>query len=375
MNFTNVTDIRIPQGEVIRIQDSTSRVLWEKKNPLYLEPFYVKDVSGEANTVTIYRSDGASPSLDVEYSMDGSTWYNAGNTGNTGGIQVQLPANGKMYLRCLTNNWAKQSGAGNQGYNYINAWKSYEVGGNIMSLLMGSSFDGSTGLTSSNASAFRHLFGGYVNNITSANKLILNTTLAEDCYYGMFNGCTALIDAPSLPATTLANYCYDNMFEGCTSLTTAPELPATTLTTYCYCNMFYNCTSLTTAPELPATTLARECYSGMFQGCTSLTTAPELPATTLTTYCYRNMFEGCTSLTTAPELPATILTTYCYGGMFIDCTNLNYIKCLATDMSAYSCIGLWVRGVAASGTFYKKAGVEWSTGESGIPEGWTVVEV
>ena len=34
----------------------------------------------------------------------------------------------------------------------------------------------------------------------------------------MFSGCTALIQAPALPATTLANQCYNGMFSGCTSL-------------------------------------------------------------------------------------------------------------------------------------------------------------
>ena len=60
------------------------------------------------------------------------------------------------------------------------------------------------------------------------------------------------------------------MFQGCTSLTTAPSLPATTLANYCYSNMFSGCTSLTTAPSLPATTLANGCYSNMFKGCAKL---------------------------------------------------------------------------------------------------------
>ena len=60
--------------------------------------------------------------------------------------------------------------------------------------------------------------------------------------------------------------------------------------------MFNNCTSLTTAPTLPATTLANNCYAYMFENCTSLTTAPALPATTLANNCYAYMFRGCTSL-------------------------------------------------------------------------------
>ena len=199
------------------------------------------------------------------------------------------------------------------------------------------------------------------------------TTLADYCYQGMFYNCTSLTTAPELPATTLAEYCYSRMFYGCSSLTTAPELPATTLADNCYNNMFNGCTSLTTAPELPATTLASQCYVTMFYNCTSLTTAPELPATTLASDCYGSMFGGCTSLVNAPELPATTLEWSCYSFMFYNCTSLNYIKCLATDISAASCTQNWVSGVASSGTFIKAASMTgWTTGVNGIPTNWTV---
>ena len=95
-------------------------------------------------------------------------------------------------------------------------------------------------------------------------------TMADYCYSYMFYGCTALTQAPALPATTLADYCYSYMFYGCTALTQAPALPATTLTDYCYRGMFEDCTSLIQVPALPATTLASNCYDRMFFGCTSL---------------------------------------------------------------------------------------------------------
>ena len=112
----------------------------------------------------------------------------------------------------------------------------------------------------------------------------------------------------------------------------------------------------------------------MFSGCTSLTTAPELPATTLAHRCYNSMFYGCTSLTTAPELPATTLANYCYIYMFHRCTKLNYIKMLATDISATSCLANWVYIVASSGTFVKNPEATWDVvGVNGVPEGWTVI--
>ena len=200
------------------------------------------------------------------------------------------------------------------------------------------------------------------------------TTLADYCYSRMFAGCTSLPTAPVLSATTLTEGCYREMFSGCTSLTTAPVLPATTLTNNCYNRMFVGCTSLTTAPELPATTLASNCYAGMFQGCTGLTTAPlVLPAETLVNGCYQGMFSGCISLTTAPELPATTLENGCYYFMFNNCSSLNYIKCLATDISATSCTNNWVKNVASTGTFVKNSSMtSWTTGANGIPTDWTV---
>ena len=200
------------------------------------------------------------------------------------------------------------------------------------------------------------------------------TTLTEWCYFDMFSGCTSLTSAPVLPATTLTYQCYLSMFNGCTSLVNAPALPATTLAEYCYSSMFQGCSSLTSAPVLPATTLTTYCYQKMFYGCTSLVNAPELPATTLANGCYQYMFYNCTSLTTAPALPATTLTYECYEFMFNGCTSLNYIKCLATDISASSsCTRNWVSYVASTGTFTKASSMtSWTTGTSGIPEGWTV---
>ena len=203
------------------------------------------------------------------------------------------------------------------------------------------------------------------------------TTLANNCYSYMFYNCTALTTVPSvLPATTLVDNCYESMFTGCTSLTNAPELPTTTLADYCYTNMFRGCTSLTDTPELPATTLTSNCYSYMFQGCTSLTNAPELPATTLTSRCYYGMFQGCTLLTNTPELLATTLTDNCYSYMFNGCYDLNYIKMLATDISATNCLNGWVTNVSDTGTFVKHPNMtSLPTGSSGIPEYWTVQDV
>lgn len=124
---------------------------------------------------------------------------------------------------------------------------------------------------------------------------------------------------------------------------------------------------------LPSKELCAGCYESMFANCPRLTQAPELPATTLANSCYYSMFDGCTSLATAPELPATTLAPNCYRNMFNGCTNLNYIKMLATDISAYYCLYYWVKGVSPTGTFVKSKDATWNVrGVSGIPNGWAV---
>lgn len=101
-----------------------------------------------------------------------------------------------------------------------------------------------------------------------------------------------------------------------------------------------------------------------------------LPATRLTTGCYANMFEGCSGITQVPTLSAVSLTQTCYYQMFKNCTSLNKVTCYATSgINENNSTYTWLTGVASTGTFTKTTGVTWPTGTSGIPSGWTVVEV
>lgn len=94
----------------------------------------------------------------------------------------------------------------------------------------------------------------------------------------------------------------------------------------------------------------------------------------LTEVCYDSMFNGCSNLTLAPELPARVLEPFCYFDMFKGCEKLNYIKMLATDISADACLSEWVSGVASTGTFVKSKDATWDvSGDSGVPTGWTVI--
>ena len=46
--------------------------------------------------------------------------------------------------------------------------------------------------------------------------------------------------------------------------------------------------------------------------------------------------------------------------MFYNCSKMNYIKCLATDISANEFTSGWLTSVASTGTFVKAASADWS---------------
>ena len=317
-------------------------------------------------TISYSHKEGSNPMF---YSINEGEWIETT-------VSVDIPVSKNDMIKFKSNR-------GNQAYNQetftSGGTAQFEVAGNLMSLVAGDDFatyvpnTNATGTDGELYSSFKNFFR-YCTGLISAKNLIIKYC-DNASFESLFNSCTNLLMPPKLPAMTLANNCYLSMFEGCTSLTTAPALPATTLADACYNLMFYGCTSLTTAPELPAT-LANYCYSSMFIGCTSLTTAPSaLPSTTLEIMCYKSMFEGCSSLTNAPALPATTLNFMCYSNMFRNCTKINYIKCLATDISAPSCTSNWVSGVASTGTFVKNPNMtSWTEGINGIPSGWTVID-
>ena len=263
----------------------------------------------------IWKASNTDNIRTIEYSKNSGEW--ASITSTTGGTSISVVSGDTIQFRGNNTSYST-----NTSYNscFNGSTCSFSVEGNIMSLINSTDF--------------------------------ANLTTLESAYTfcGLFKNCTGLTDASNL------------------------ILPATTLLNYCYSNMFYSCRSLTTAPVLPATTIAIGCYSSMFQSCTSLVNAPALPSTTLAESCYNMMFTNCDSLTTAPVLPATTLVTYCYQRMFNSCDNLNYIKCLATDISATNCTYYWASGILTnSGTFVTPSTTNWTTGYSGIPTNWTRV--
>ena len=91
---------------------------------------------------------------------------------------------------------------------------------------------------------------------------------------------------------------------------------------------------------------------------------------------YREMFAGQKMMVKSPCLPAENLEQACYFEMFSGCTALKEITCLATYIPQnLGSTTDWVKGVPSGGTFKKAASMTgWTTGTSGIPSGWTVID-
>ena len=360
----------------------------EEDNEIYLT-LYNND---QEVTFSISSSDSTTLHINLEYSLNDGEWktYSLNDTIDFGGSLGILRLRGTNNTYGTSQRKSSSTLLSFYWYNTITLSSRAYCKGDIRTLINYKTYE----TCNTSYASFNRLF--YNAPILSAPKLPA-TDLAIACYYQMFYNCSLLKKAPDLPATTLKYYCYEDMFDnctslkkapiisatslasyccrdmfsGCTSLTTAPNLLATSISTQAYAFMFANCKSLTTAPALPATTLGIQCYWYMFNGCDSLTTAPALPATTLRSSCYQYMFATCTSLTTAPALPSTQLVNYCYRSMFNGCTSLNYIKMMATNISALDCLDNWTKDVSSSGTFVKNAAATWDE-STVIPSGWTV---
>jgi len=284
----------------------------------------VKSLSSYAGTINITAQSIPDEAITITYSTDSGVSWSAVSQSSTSAIRLDLAAGGETWIKA-----------------------SATVPENIT------------------CEADHHVYGDIAAFVPS---------LAN--WKGLFKNDDGLIsvDEDLLPAKTMTANCYEEMFSWCKSLKEAPALPATELADYCYSKMFYECQKLVTCPALPAKTMASHCYEYMFYGDFSLQSPPNLSATELAEYCYAYMFANCTGLYNAPTLGASTLKTQCYRYMFYNASYIDFVRCMATDLSASDATSGWLAGVSSTGTFIKASGVSWTTGSSGIPSGWTVYE-
>ena len=169
----------------------------------------------------------------IDYSIDNGAWTSL--TATSEGATIFVAQGNLVRFRGSNTTYATDK---NNYSGFEGGTATYDIEGNIMSLLDGDNFAESTTFQGGSY-IFCSLFKKAP--VISAENLVL-------------------------PATTLKDYCYRALFSYCTSLTKAPELPATTLAKGCYWYMFEQC-AITEAPVLNATTLVAECYGHMFEGC------------------------------------------------------------------------------------------------------------
>lgn len=253
----------------------------------------------------------------IEYRINGGEWISITSVSENGGTPVTVSAgdivefrgNNKCYASTINDT---------SGFSGITA--QCDLSGNIMSLINPTGFS-------------------QINTLESAFTFTM-----------FFRNCPGIVNASklALPVTGLTERCYSYMFWGDTGMVYGPDLP-------------------------PVKNVPNGAYHTMFRDCTSLISGPKqigLPDSTIGENCCGDMYNGCTSLTTAPLLPAKVMGNNGYEQMFQGCSSLNYVKCGAEYLMPNN---NWLQGVAESGTFAAKSNVEWVSGPSGIPTGWTRV--
>ena len=178
--------------------------------------------------------------LTISYSKDnGATWTDI--TATSVGTEINVVIGDKVLIKGNNTHYAYD----NKNYSgFTGGTATYNIKGNVMSLIYGDNFRGQTTFTED--CALSQVFNG--SNIVSAKYLILPaTTLTSDCYRATFAHNALMTTSPKiLPAMNLSVDCYYYMFQDCPLMTTHPELPAVTLVSNCYKGIFSECPSLST---------------------------------------------------------------------------------------------------------------------------------
>lgn len=207
----------------------------------------------------LWKCIGATASAKtISYSVDdGQTW--SAITSTASGVPITVSTGDKVLFKGTNAAYSKDK---NNYSGFEGGTATYDIEGNIMSLVYGDNFVGNTGLTT--GFTFCSIFKK--SNAESAENLILPpTTLTNGAYRAMFSYAESLTMPPALPATGLGTDCYWYMFEKC-PIESAPVLPAATLVKGCYGYMYTGCGSLNHIECLATNISASACTIGWVSG-------------------------------------------------------------------------------------------------------------
>ena len=229
-------------------------------NGIHYNPIY--DYSQDYLTF-VAKEDGTFKFIgnSINYSVDdGKTWTTLSSNTDTPTVQA---GNKIMFKATLIPQ-------DSSGIGTFSSTSKFIAQGNVMSLLYGDDFIGQKDLTGKDY-VFYDLFNSCTGLINAKNLCLPATTLTNNCYSGMFNGCTSLTIAPELPATTLANNCYSGMFNGCTNLNYIKMLATNIGATNCLNNWVSGVSSTGTFVKHPNMTSLPTGSSGIPTGWTAYT--------------------------------------------------------------------------------------------------------
>jgi len=228
-NLSDIQDARLGGTQLSAIYLGSSK-LWP--TAIDYSKQYLTIESLEDNNAIGWKSNN-STTKTIEWSTDKSTWTSV--TSSTSGESLtSLNTGDKLYLRGNNNAY----GATWSTWSYFTSTKTFNVYGNIKSLVYGDNFDNNN--FPSNSTNFWRMF---INtHVVDASNLILPSQVRSTMYVLMFGSCTSLIAAPNLPNGS-AYQSFNAMFNNCTSLTTGPVIYANP-GQQSYANLFDGCTSL-----------------------------------------------------------------------------------------------------------------------------------
>lgn len=197
LNFSNITNIVIPEGSVSMIQDQGGNIIWQKNQIEDIPEYYGKSPNTDWSRefMQIVALDSGTITLTdlyiyMEYSFDGVNWQTAKtiNVSKLNIVYIRQKA-GTIYDKPISAISFQFYIRGNMAKSFTNVFN-YTKWFELMSNLIGA----------------KYLIVDY------------NGSFANYMCWGMFDGCYYLKTPPMLPKTALSEYCYIEMFRQCNML-------------------------------------------------------------------------------------------------------------------------------------------------------------
>lgn len=294
---------------------------------------YLTTKALESGTITFTMPTAVTTSkvTNVSYRKNKGAWVKTNNSSSEVVITMNVVADDVIEWK--GNATCYGGGGVFEDCSHWGGTASFNVYGNIMSMLYNDSFRGKTTYPSTTIRATQHMFA-YSLVVDASNLILPATTCYGQAYMSLFDYCTSLIYPPAvLPAPVVKNAMYYNMFRGCTSMTTMPTILATSLDpagTIHYQSMFSGCTALqyNTNQTIHIDTARYQCCQYMFSGCSSMVNAPNVDCSDIASganYAFSGMFKECTNLQTPPErFDVDTVELGIFNVLFENCTSLRY---------------------------------------------------